>query len=141
MVRKLQEKIGSWKYLPFPNNEVVIRGKLRKSSKDQWSPEIELVVDTGYFGSILLNYEVFQLLNYDQLTMPQKYWNEATTITGDVINMPSTPTKFKIANIQMDIVVESHELIQENLVGRDFLKRFLTLLDGEGKEISFWEKE
>ena len=105
----------------------------------QWSPEIEFLIDTGYSGSILLNSEIFQLLNYDQISLPEKYWNTAETITGEILKMPLTKTRFKIKHIELDVFVESHELIQENLVGRSFLDNFLTLLDGQQEQISLWE--
>ena len=53
--------------------------------------------------------------------------------------MPLTKTRFKIKHIELDVFVESHELIQENLVGRSFLDNFLTLLDGQQEQISLWE--
>ena len=125
--------IGKWDYQVTGSSEpmIIIKLHLKLLGKDNWSEEIELLVDTGFDGEILLTDELYTLAGYINISFPEDQWSKAQSITGDIIKLRKCNTLALIDKIEFDVIIESHSSIQENVIGRGFLNRFTSLLEGK----------
>ena len=131
--------IGDWPYKPIRTREPLIIVKLKiLLPPNQWSEEVEFVVDTGFDGEILLAHEMFTLAGYNQYTFPEKDWIEAESVTGNTIKLIGTNSLIKLNNDEYSVLVETHEMITENIIGRAFLKNFNSVLQGKDEKISIY---
>jgi len=126
------KKIGPWAYKENVSSEplIVLPVKLLLPGSDQFSHETELIVDTGYDGDVILSFDLFQLARYDYFTIPKSKWSIGQTITGEEIELPITQTLIEVNGNQFEVFIESHYSIDESLLGRRFLNKLITILDG-----------
>ncbi len=124
--------IGNWDYHHIGVSEpaIVITLKLRIPNAKIWSSELELLVDTGYDGEVLLSDELYSLAGYSKISFPETQWSKAQSITGGIIRLTRCNTLVLVGNDEFDVIVESHSSIQENIIGRGFINRFTSLLEG-----------
>ena len=125
--------IGKWDYVVSGSSEplIIIKLQLKLPGKANWSQEIELLVDTGFDGEILLTGEMYTLAGYINISFPEDQWSKAQSITGDLIKLRRCHTLALIDEREFDVIIESHSSIQENVIGRGFLNRFTSLLEGK----------
>ena len=124
--------IGEWShnYKDYPTPALVLDGKLRDYISGSWSNKTEFLVDTGYDGEIMLAYDLYLALKYDDISIPEQEWGVGQTISGEILTLHSTETLIKIQEITFNVMVESSPLIDENLIGRAFINKFISINNG-----------
>lgn len=110
-----------------------------KLPDNTWSPEITLTIDTGYTGDVMLNPSLFAIWSQKMERMSDDA-EVAESITGELLTLQSVDTFIKLGEDTIfQIVMSSHSSINENLIGWNVLKDFIsvfqadriTILDGK----------
>ncbi|MCY3414956.1 MAG: hypothetical protein INQ03_25120 [Candidatus Heimdallarchaeota archaeon] len=137
---EFNKKIGSWKYKKtmFREPAISLDIQFRVPKKEKWTEKIAIQLDTGYDGEILLAYDLFILAGYNKFKFA-KSESIGVSITGEEFQLDRTNSLVKINDIQFDVLIETNALINENLIGRGFINKYITLLDGLNTEWSIYQ--
>ena len=133
MVRKNRIKLGSWKYRPiYPYNEpvLILDASLKLPGKNGWSETISFIVDPGYFGELIIRNHLFELLGFDKQCLSKDHWRQITTASGEVLQFRSAMSTLSFSGKSFQIIIETNEKMVGNIIGIQFLKRFIAHLNG-----------
>jgi len=103
-----------------------------------WTPkmgdfELELMVDTGFSGEVLIPYHLYDELKLTLLEVPDKYFGILPV--GIPIILHTALTEVSIGELKFKVHVHSHPLISKRLAGRKLLNQLKILLNGPKKEL------
>ena len=105
-------------------------GKLRLPDNN-WSPEIEFIVDTGFTGDILLNTNLFSIWSSKMQRMPEDA-EIAESISGELLELESVDSHLNFDDKAIiPIIISSHSTIMHNLVGWNILRKFISILESD----------
>ncbi len=112
---------------PYP----VLRVKLYNVMFESYG-ELELQIDTGFEGSILLRAEDYEFFQVGEL--PRDYWRTYRTLSGNII--------MRVARALMEVNGRRYEVYVEsplygggkNLIGREVINNLVLVLDGPKNE-------
>lgn len=95
---------------------------------------IECLVDTGFAGGLLVPFSLFQSLGLLSRLLPHSY----NAVMPDTRKFPLYTSKGEISLGELKISSEVHSSpsLDKKLVGRSFLRTFVTRLDGRKEELS-----
>ncbi|BCU67938.1 hypothetical protein HS7_13750 [Sulfolobales archaeon HS-7] len=82
------------------------------------SAEVDVLVDTGFSGWLLLDYEVYTKLNSLEIPVTRKY----RSILGN-IEVYMSKANITVNSISVDGFIESYPYVEMNLLGREILKK------------------
>lgn len=102
----------------FDINEKPILHVKVSDPKNENSAEIDVLVDTGFSGWLLLNYEIYTKLNYMEIPITRKY----RSILGN-IEVYMAKASISINRLNIDAFIESSPYVEMNLLGREILKK------------------
>ncbi|QPG49171.1 clan AA aspartic protease [Saccharolobus solfataricus] len=86
--------------------------------KNENSVEIDALIDTGFSGWLLLNYEIYTKLNSLEIPITRKY----RSILGN-IEVFMSKASISINRLNIDAFIESSPYVEMNLLGREILKK------------------
>ncbi|MHA2252675.1 MAG: hypothetical protein ACXAD7_20090 [Candidatus Kariarchaeaceae archaeon] len=97
------------------------------------------LVDTGYDGELLLSNTSYRELALRSFEVPVSDLIVGETVTGERLSIQNSSAILEIAGIDVSILVEvdTFKGCKEILIGRKFLKSFLTTLHGQSEKLSF----
>lgn len=103
-----------------------------------WTPrvrdyELELMVDTGFSGGVLIPYRLYNELKLTLIEEQNKYLGILPV--GIPIVLHTALTEARIRNFTFEIHVHSNPLIDKKLAGRELLNSMKILLNGPKKEL------
>jgi len=114
--------------LPRP----VLRAKLYNLALEPLG-EINLPIDTGFEGSIMVPRNVYDHFLIAEL--PRSLWRAYKTLTG-IVEMRVARALLEVAGRRLEVYVESPVYGGGRyLVGREVLNKLKILLDGPGKQV------
>ncbi len=105
---------------------------MRNLSGHLHSETEELVqLDTGYSEEILIPHSLFESLDLRHWRLPQSLAVRGTTVTGHVIQFLEARADVTVSKAGTHrVIVQTFVGNTRFLIGRAFLRRFKTLLDG-----------
>ncbi|MHC1636993.1 MAG: pepsin/retropepsin-like aspartic protease family protein [Candidatus Nezhaarchaeales archaeon] len=109
-----------------------LKVRLYNMMLEEFPEELEIPVDTGFEGSLMLtasNYEFFKVGE-----LPQSCWRSYRTLTGIII-MKVARAIAKIGDKELEIYVEApHMGVGKRLIGRELLNKLILVLDGPARK-------
>lgn len=121
----------TWKYNPnYSPSAPVIRLELAGTP-------VDCLVDTGFSGSLLIPFPLFESLGFLSKLSPDTY----NAVMPDLRKFPIYTTKEEVAvgSLRMPMEVHSSPALDKRLVGRRLLKAFVAKLDGRGEVLSLYD--
>jgi len=123
--------------LKFKYNENV-KPPIPKIKVKIWTPkikdyELELVVDTGFSGGILIPYHLYDELKLTLAEVPSRYFGILPV--GIPITLHTALTEVSIEKLKFKVHVHSHPLINKKLAGRELVNQLKILLNGPKREL------
>jgi clan AA aspartic protease len=117
----------SWKYSkeqepPAPVLELSLQGI-----------SLELSVDTGFGGGVLIPFSFFQSLGLLSSLTPDSY--HAIMPDSRRVLLYTARTEIQVRKIKLTADIHSSPLVNRKLAGRAFLKSFTAVLDGRKEEM------
>ena len=110
----------------------VLKVKLYNMMLEQYPEELEIPVDTGFEGSLMLTAVDYEFFKVGEL--PQTHWRTYRTLAGTVV-MRVARAIAEINGHQLEIYVETPQLgIGKRLMGRELLNKLILILDGPAKK-------
>ena len=94
---------------------------------------IELNVDTGFGGGILIPFSLFQSLGLLSTLGPDTF--HAVMPDSRRIRLYTARTDVSLRSFKFQVNVHSSPLLEKKLLGRMFLQMFVVILDGPKKEM------
>ena len=130
MVGRIYKPIRCWNYVsnhvPYP----ILKCRIESLTGFEYGP-IDIPIDTGYSGSILVPSSVYDIFKVAEL--PPKYWRKYTTLMGELI-MKVSRGYIVIGDIKMETTIESPLYgYGKFLIGRQILNKLIIVLDGLSK--------
>lgn len=118
----------SWKYSseqtpPAPAVELNIGGHFR----------LQLIVDTGFAGGILIPFPVFQSLGLMLALTPDSY--HAIMPDSRRVRLYTAYAEVYLESTKFLVEVHSSPLLEKKILGRSFLRSFIATLDGKKEEL------
>ena len=105
-----------------------LTGKLRLPDNN-WSPEIEFIIDTGFTGDILLNTNLFTIWSSRMQRMTEDA-EIAESISGELLELESVDSFLYLSeDAIIPIIISSHPTIMDNLLGWNILRRVKLILE------------
>ena len=95
--------------------------------------ELELVVDTGFAGGILIPFPLFESLGLLSTLSPDSY--RAVLPDSRRLRLYTAKQEVTVGREKMVVEVHATPLIDRKLVGRSFLRSFVAIMDGGGEEL------
>jgi clan AA aspartic protease len=136
----VKEKEKNMKCWPFVQSAFrvplfVAKIELFLTSSGKWgSQAIQLIVDTGYDGDLLLNYDLYESLGFLVFEEDQEEWDIAESVTGDQILLRSSHSKIRLEEREFTVRIESFQENEESLIGRGLLRRLFSEINGFKQE-------
>lgn len=95
---------------------------------------IESAVDTGFSGSALVPYALFESAGLQSRLVPERY----KLIMPDSREIPlvSALGDFEVGGVRFRALVHATAEVRKKLIGRAFLKSFVATLDGPKEELT-----
>ena len=95
---------------------------------------IECLVDTGFAGGMLVPFSIFESLGLLSRLLPHSY----NALMPDTRKVPlyTSIAEVSVGDMRIPTEVHSAPSLDKKLVGRTFLRRFVTRLDGKKEELS-----
>ncbi len=121
----------TWKYSPsYSPSAPVIRLELV-------STPVDCLVDTGFSGSLLIPFPLFESLGFLSKLSPDTY----NAVMPDSRKFPTFTTKEEVTvgSLKMRTEVHSSPALDKRIVGRRFLKAFVAKLDGRSEVLSLYD--
>ena len=117
----------SWKYNreqkpPAPTIELAFGG-LR----------LELTIDTGFGGAILIPFPLFQSLGLLSVLTPDNY--HAVMPDARRVRLYTARAEVSLGKSKLQADIHSSSLVDKSLIGRAFLHSFVCVLDGPKEEL------
>jgi predicted aspartyl protease len=117
----------SWDYNrehepPAPTIELTLNGV-----------KLELTVDTGFGGAILIPFPLFQSLGLLSALTPDNY--NAIMPDSRRVRLYTARTEVSLGKSRLSADIHSSALVARSLVGRAFLRSFVSVLDGPKEEL------
>lgn len=117
----------SWKYNreqkpPAPTIELALGGL-----------QLELTVDTGFGGGILIPFPLFQSLGLLSVLTPDNY--HAVMPDSRRVRLYTARTEVSLGKSRLLSDIHSSALVDRSLIGRAFLRSFVCVLDGPKEEL------
>ncbi|RLG87457.1 MAG: hypothetical protein DRO15_04900 [Thermoprotei archaeon] len=100
--------------------------------------ELELLVDIGFSGGILIPYNLYEELKLALFEVPEKYYGILPI--GVPITLHTALAKVVIDGLEFKIHIHSHPLINKKLAGRELLNKMKILLNGPMEELELLNK-
>lgn len=95
---------------------------------------IQLMVDTGFAGGILIPFPLFQSLGLVySLTLDSYY---AVMPDARRIQLQTATAEVTLDSLRFQVNIHSSPLLNKRILGRSFLKTFVAILDGTKEEIT-----
>lgn len=94
---------------------------------------IELTVDTGFAGGILIPFSLFRSLALLSALTPDLY--HAVMPDSRRIRLYTARAEVSMGSAKFSADVHSSPLLEKRLIGRSFLRSFVALLDGEKEKL------
>ncbi|HDM27042.1 MAG TPA: hypothetical protein ENG27_01850 [Candidatus Bathyarchaeota archaeon] len=106
----------------------VLRLKFYNVLGEEFPEEFEAPLDTGFEGSIMVTARDYEFFAVGEL--PRDYWRRYKTITGTII-MRVARAVVVASNKRIETYIEAPVFgIGKRLIGREFLKELVVILDG-----------
>ena len=133
MVGQLYRAEACLKYKASTLSEYpVLKIKLYNMMLEEFPEELEIPVDTGFEGSLMLTVNDYEFFKVGEL--PQTYWRSYRTLTG-IIVMRVARAIAKIEGREFEIYVEApHIGVGKRLMGRELLNKLILVLDGPARK-------
>ena len=90
---------------------------------------IELEVDTGFAGGILIPFPLFQSLTLLSALSPDTY--HAVMPDSRRVRLYTARAEVSLGSAKLFVDVHSSPLVEKKLIGRSFLQSFVAVLDGK----------
>ncbi len=124
------------KCLKYMENEAtsypVLKLKLYNILGMEFPEEMEVPIDTGFEGSLMLRNEDYRFFMIGEL--PRDFWRTYSTLAGSII-MRIAKAIVVIDNIKFETYVETPYLgYGRRLIGREILNNLTLILDGLRKK-------
>jgi predicted aspartyl protease len=97
---------------------------------------LEVTIDTGFDGVILVPERVYKDLQLFRLEKPVSEWSTAETLTGEELALPSSSAIVELPDLDFraQASVETFSGNIEYLIGMGLLEQFVTIIDGRKRE-------
>jgi len=95
--------------------------------------ELELVVDTGFAGGVLIPFPLFESLGLLSTLSADSY--RAVLPDSRRLRLFTAKEEVTVGKEKMVVEVHATPSIDRKLVGRSFLRSFVAVLDGGGEEL------
>jgi predicted aspartyl protease len=94
----------------------------------------EFAVDTGFSGSALVPFSLFESAGLQSRMLPDEF----KAVMPDLRKIPVLTAlgEFVIGDVRMQTKVHAAPSLNKRLVGREFLKAFIAILDGRAEEFT-----
>ena len=113
---------------PYP----VLKIKLYNILGEEFPEELEIPVDTGYEGSLMLQRKDYEFFMIGEL--PREYWRTYRSFAGRIVVRVARAIA-EIDNMKFEIYVEApYYGYGKRLIGRELLNKFTLVLDGPRQE-------
>lgn len=120
----------TWKYSPrYSPSAPVIRLELAGTS-------LECLVDTGFSGSLLIPFPLFESLGFLSRLSPDTY--DAVMPDSRKFGIYTTREEVVVGSLKMATEVHSSPALDKRLVGRRLLMAFVAKLDGRSEVLSLY---
>ena len=90
---------------------------------------IELTVDTGFAGGIIIPFPLFQSLALLSALTPDTY--HAVMPDSRRVRLYTAKVEVTLGSKRLFVDVHSSPLVEKKLIGRSFLRSFVATLDGK----------
>lgn len=109
---------------PYP----ILNVRLYNVLGEKFPEELEIPVDTGFEGSLMLRREDYEFFMVGEL--PREYWRTYRTLAGRVI-MRVARAIAEINGVKLEVYVETpYYGYGRRLLGREILNKLVLVLDG-----------
>jgi predicted aspartyl protease len=95
---------------------------------------VELTIDTGFGGGILIPFSLFQSLSLLNALIPDSY--HAIMPDSRRVRLYTARAEVNIGSTKLLVDIHSSPLVERKLAGRSFLKSFITVLDGKREKLT-----
>lgn len=95
--------------------------------------DLELLVDTGFGGGVLIPFHLYEDLGLTLFEVPDKYYGILPT--GIPITLHTATANIAIGKLSLKTHIHSHPLIEKQLAGRKLINKLKLLLDGPKEEL------
>ena len=100
--------------------------------------KLELIVDTGFSGGILIPYQLYSKLGLALFEVPDRYYGVLPI--GVQIPLHTALAEVNIGNLRFKTHIHSHPLLNKKLIGRELLNQMKILLNGPMEELEIIEE-
>lgn len=140
MVGRLYRTLSCTKYLEGKRHPApALKLTLYNVIGDKIFEDLQIPIDTGYEGSIMLTTELYQAFQIAEL--PRTLWRNYRTLTN-VITMRMARAIIEIDGMKSECFVESPLFGRGKLlIGRELLNRLTIIMDGEIKQLCLGKVE
>jgi clan AA aspartic protease len=94
---------------------------------------LELAVDTGFAGGILIPFPLFQSLALLSALTPDTY--HAVMPDSRRVRLYTARVEVTLGSTKLLVDVHSSPLVEKKLIGRSFLRSFVAMLDGKKERL------
>lgn len=127
MVGRIYKPMKCWNYISDYSPYPILNCKIQNLVGFEYGP-IDIPIDTGYSGSILVPSSIYD--NFKVAELPPKYWRKYITLSGE-LTMRVSRGYVIIDGIKMEANVESPLYgYGKFLIGRQILNKLIIILDG-----------
>jgi len=127
-----------WSYMKHDDQMVPAIGLVLQGMLGTLPPKGEMLirVDTGYDGFLLLSETDYKRIGLHLSELPERYWPEGETVTGEVFKLRRALSIVYIpkAGLRLEGHIDTFQGNTENLTGLNFIKTMRLLLDGPGQQ-------
>lgn len=95
---------------------------------------VELIVDTGFSGEVLIPFRLFEHIGLTSFLVPYEY--SALMPDSRRIKLYTASATLTLGSKRYAVKVHSSQHIDRRIVGRGFLNRFVSILNGPRKELA-----
>nr|MDO8082671.1 hypothetical protein [Candidatus Freyarchaeota archaeon] len=122
--------------VPAPYIEIVVYNPER-SLKYPSKGTLNAMIDTGFDGYLITPINIFNELKLDDYEIPQELIETTEIFTGERMKLRTSLAIVEIPGLlQKQIEIDTHKNCQEPLLGRLFLEKLITTLDGLKRKIT-----
>jgi clan AA aspartic protease len=121
---------------PYP----VLKLKLYNIAFEEYG-DIELQIDTGFEGSILVPREIYEFFAIGEL--PRSLWRAYKTFTG-MITFRTARAYIELRGKKVEVFIESPAYgygLNKSIIGREILNKLTIILDGKSTEACIGEDQ
>ncbi len=138
MARRVYRVSTCMKYVRgLLTDKPVLKVRMYNVFGEEFPRKVELVIDTGYEGSIMLNNNYYSF--FASAELPREMWRMYRTLTGRVI-MRVARALVEVGGTKLETYVETPLFgLGKNLAGREFLNKLVIVLDGIRRETCLCE--